>query len=221
MGDPMMSPLASRRIPAAALLLLALVISCGRSPVLAPPGGPASVLDGSARASEDAAPVADEAREDGSAVSLPEPPAPSVSSGNGRPCKQGEMPGSPCDAPQCWGTRCGVDFRLICKDGAWVPGKSPNVWNMVCPMSEPVPGLDQIRTGACCGQPLPRNSPQEPPSCSECPQTAPMDGEPCSLRDSCAPKLIDCFYKCCCYGFTVWAQCDGRRWRLATSCSDK
>ena len=88
--------------------------------------------------------------------------------------------------------------------------------------NERIYDIGEIDTGACCGEILPKNDVHtEAPSCDLCPQGAPDDGAPCSLPDDCAPSVIDCFYKCCCYGTTIWAQCDGKRWHVATNCSSK
>lgn len=95
-------------------------------------------------------------------------------------------------------------------------------WQLVCPVpSDAVSSLPEITRGACCGSTLPRNELDEPPSCSLCPDEAPRNGDPCSLADDCVPALIDCFYKCCCYGSVTWAQCDGKTWHVPTECSEK
>jgi hypothetical protein len=116
-----------------------------------------------------------------------------------------------------------VRFDLTCKDDTWDSGDSTLAWELVCPVpSDSVYDVGDIKEGACCGEVLPRNDVySEPPSCDLCPAMAPRDGEPCSLPDDCAPAIIDCFYKCCCYGNVTWAQCDGTEWHVATNCSDK
>lgn len=144
-------------------------------------------------------------------------------SGAARPCAPQDAPGQPCNAVRCWGDRCGVHFELNCKDGAWDEGDSSLAWELVCPVpSESVYDIGDIEQGACCGSVLPRNDVySEPPSCDLCPAATPRDGDPCSLPDDCAPPIIDCFYKCCCYGNLTWAQCDGQQWHVATNCSGK
>ena len=138
-------------------------------------------------------------------------------------CQETDVPGAPCEDARCYGTRCGVRFDLVCKGGAWSTGDSSLAWELVCPATdEPIYDIGGIKAGACCGELLPKNDVHdEPPSCNLCPQAAPDDGAPCSLPDDCAPPVIDCFYDCCCYGNTTWAQCDGKRWRVATNCSSK
>lgn len=138
-------------------------------------------------------------------------------------CTPSDAPGVACSAPRCWGQRCGVRFDLTCKNGIWDSGDSSLAWELVCPVStdlnNDIRGIDQ---GACCGELLPRNDVYtEPASCSLCPETTPKEGDACSLPSSCAPAIIDCFYKCCCYGTLTWAQCDGTRWHVATNCSPK
>jgi hypothetical protein len=140
-----------------------------------------------------------------------------------RPCAPSDAPGEPCDGSGCWGRRCGVRFDLTCKGGTWDSGPSVLAWQLACPVpGDSVHDIGDIEQGACCAEVLPRNDVySEPPSCDLCPQAAPQDGEPCSLPAECAPPMIDCFYKCCCYGSLTWAQCDGERWHVATNCSSK
>ena len=144
-------------------------------------------------------------------------------SGAARPCVPQDAPGQPCDAERCWGSRCGVPFMLTCHEGTWESADSSPAWELVCPAPpESVYDIDDIKQGACCGSLLPRNDVySEPPSCGLCPDTAPQDGDLCSLPNDCAPAVIDCFYKCCCYGDLIWAQCDGKAWHVATNCSPK
>lgn len=137
-----------------------------------------------------------------------------------RSCQEADVPGAPCEDPRCHGARCGVRLELNCEGGAWSNRDSSLAWELVCPASdEPIYDVGDVKAGACCGQLLPKST--QPPSCSLCPEAAPDDGALCSLPDDCAPPLIDCFYKCCCYGNTTWAQCDGKRWHVATNCSAK
>ena len=112
---------------------------------------------------------------------------------------------------------------LVCESGAWVTVDSSHASDLVCPEgTESVTSLADITVGACCGELRPRNrAPIEPASCELCPQFAPEAGAPCSLPDDCTPRLIDCFYSCCCYGSTTWAQCDGETWHVTTDCSPK
>lgn len=140
-----------------------------------------------------------------------------------RPCTARDAPGKRCDAPRCLGERCGVRFELFCMEGAWGSGDSSLAWDLVCPVaSEPIYDIRDIKQGACCGDVLPRRDLYtEPNSCSLCPEAAPVDGDPCALPDDCKPAIIDCFYKCCCYGNLTWAQCDGQEWHVATNCSAK
>jgi len=159
----------------------------------------------------------------GSATSSAGAPAIIDTIGGPRPCSPSDTPGERCENLRCWGKRCGVRFDLTCKDGAWDRGESTLAWELSCPVPiDSVYDVGDIQQGACCGAVLPRNDVyQEPPSCNLCPQAAPQNGEPCSLPAECAPPIIDCFYKCCCYGDLTWAQCDGERWHVATTCSDK
>jgi hypothetical protein len=138
-------------------------------------------------------------------------------------CLAQDAPGAPCGYPACWGTRCAIRFDLTCDGGVWSARDSTLAWDLVCPAgNDSVNSLGDIEMGACCGELLPKNDLHtEPPSCDLCPGDAPDDGDPCSLPDDCAPAVIDCFYKCCCYGNTTWAQCDGTRWRVVTNCSSK
>jgi hypothetical protein len=137
-------------------------------------------------------------------------------------CQDRDVPGAPCQDERCYGTRCGVRFDLLCENGAWSSAGSSLAWELVCPSAEPIFDIAGIEVGACCAEHLARNDLYtEPQSCELCPPGAPVDGEPCSLPDDCAPAVIDCFYKCCCYGNTTWAQCDGERWHVATNCSPK
>lgn len=150
--------------------------------------------------------------------------APSIQVGDdGRPCQPEDVPGQPCDTARCWGNRCGIHFELTCEEEAWDSGSYGTAWELVCPVtSGSIFGIDAIEEGACCGETLSRNDVYtEPQSCSLCPDAAPRDGDPCSLPSDCAPPIIDCFYKCCCYGNLTWAQCDGTEWHVATNCSDK
>lgn len=146
-----------------------------------------------------------------------------VQPGMDRECTPSDAPGKPCDASHCLGKRCGVLFQLTCEDGVWRSRDASPAWELVCPVPiETVYGLEDIHQGACCGDTLPRNDVlTEPHSCSSCPDAAPMDGDPCHLPSDCSPPLIDCFYRCCCYGYLTWAQCDGKQWHVATACSDK
>ena len=116
-----------------------------------------------------------------------------------------------------------MHFDLVCTDGVWSADASLLAWALECPKgNESASEVGDIETGACCGEVLPKNDVYtEPPSCDLCPASAPQDGESCSLPDACAPRIIDCFYKCCCYGSTIWAQCDGQQWHVATDCSAK
>lgn len=138
-------------------------------------------------------------------------------------CRSGDLPGEPCLAEaMCWSTRCGVHFELACQAGSWVVDGSSLAFEMVCqPSDEFTYAIRDITTGACCGERGPRNEVTEPQSCELCPGVAPRDGEPCALPDDCNPRIIDCFYDCCCYGTTTWAQCDGESWHVATDCSGK
>lgn len=150
--------------------------------------------------------------------------APAIDPGVGAlHCAPQDEPGSACNFPRCWGDRCGVHFELTCVNGVWDSRGSSLAWELVCPVpGSSVSDVGDIEQGACCGKTLPRNDVHsEPPSCNLCPDLEPRDGEPCSLPDDCAPALIDCFYKCCCYGNVTWAQCDGKQWHVATNCSGK
>ncbi|HET9952963.1 MAG TPA: hypothetical protein VFQ61_00595 [Polyangiaceae bacterium] len=140
-----------------------------------------------------------------------------------RACSEGDVPGAQCEDPHCFGRRCGVRVDLVCRNGSWKNLNSSLAWDLTCPRgNEGVTDVGEIVTGACCGEELPKNDVfTEPPSCNLCPDAAPNDGDSCSLPNDCAPAIIDCFYECCCYGETIWAQCDGKRWRVATNCSDK
>jgi hypothetical protein len=213
------------------LLLLALVAtaaSCGRTsheesqpplpsggaaPSTPPNGGAGAAQAGSVTASGGAI-------TDVSFAGAPEIVDPAVTS---RPCLDRDVPGAACEDPRCWGTRCGVRFDLACEGGAWSSGGSSLAWELSCPAGdEPINDIGELETGACCGKLLPKNDVHtEPNSCSLCPDAAPDDGAACSLPDDCATPIIDCFYRCCCYGDTVWAQCDGKRWHVATNCSPK
>lgn len=137
-------------------------------------------------------------------------------------CRTTDLPGEPCEEALCWSSRCGVHFQLACQDGAWVVDGSSLAFEMMCQTSDEFAyDIRDITTGACCNDRIPRNEAREPPSCELCPGVAPRDGEACALPDSCSPRIIDCFYSCCCYGTTTWAQCDGERWHVATDCSGK
>ena len=143
--------------------------------------------------------------------------------GDSRACQERDVPGAPCKDPRCYGTRCGVRFDLVCEGGAWRSGDSSLAWELVCPAgSDSIYDIHDIKTAACCREVLPKNDVYtEANSCNLCPADAPDDGASCSLPNDCAPPVIDCFYKCCCYGNTIWAQCDGERWHVATNCSSK
>lgn len=214
-----------------AILLVALVApaaSCGRTSDDGgqPPsqsGGTPAVGAGGATAGANqagAAAASAGAGPDQSSAGAPDVIDPSAPFGA---CQENDMPGAPCAAGRCYGIRCGVRFELSCKGGAWKRGDSSPAWELACPAgNESVSNVGDIVTGVCCGELLPKNDVySEPPSCNLCPEAAPDDGAPCSLPDECAPSVIDCFYKCCCYGDTIWAQCDGKRWHAATNCSDK
>lgn len=210
------------------LLLIALAASCGRTSnhegqSTSQSGGAAAGVASTAEGG--AAPHAGSTAETGgtppnmSSAGTPEISEPSTAS---RPCQSGDVPDAPCEDSRCWGTRCGVRFDLVCQHGAWSSADSPLAWELVCPVvDEAIYDVGNIEIGACCGDVLPKNNYSDPPSCNLCPEGAPQDGSPCSLPDECTPPIVDCFYKCCCYGNTIWAQCDGERWRVATNCTGK
>jgi len=135
-------------------------------------------------------------------------------------CTETDRPGTPCTKDTCWSARCGVRFSLTCLDGVWVLGDDSPALELVCsPDEEFVSSLGDLDSGACCAERLPREELGNAHSCSLCPPQEPRDGQACSLADDCSPKLIDCFYRCCCYGTTSWAQCDGQTWHVASNCS--
>jgi hypothetical protein len=142
-----------------------------------------------------------------------------------RECGPADLPGAPCTPGTCFGTRCGIRFDLECTAGEWqvrrLDGES-TAWDFVCPPeNEPVFDLSQITRGQCCGEP--GRGTELPPSegCGYCPETAPNDQDSCALPADCSPRIVDCFYSCCCYGTVTWAQCDGERWHVTTNCSWK
>ena len=227
-----------RRALSATLVLLALVAavgSCGRTShddgqPSSPSGGmsPSTTTAGAAAVAGTIAGANDAgsaAAHGGTSSDVSSAGAPGISdpSTTSRSCDETDVPGAPCKDARCYGTRCGVRFNLACKGGAWSSGDSSLAWELVCPVgNEPIYDIGELKTGACCGELLPKNDVYtEPPSCNLCPEGAPVDGAPCSLPEDCAPPVIDCFYKCCCYGNTIWAQCDGKRWHVATNCSGK
>jgi len=226
-----MFPTGHRPLPSILLLLalVALAASCGRT---SNDEGQAPSQSGGALPTAGSTAGAAGGQQGGSTMakggaesSVSSAGAPEVTdpSGTSRPCEEGDVPDAPCEDSRCWGTRCGVRFDLICKDGVWSSADSPLAWELVCPVSdEAIYDVRDIKMGACCGELLAKNDVHtEPPSCNLCPEAAPNDGSPCSLPSDCAPAIIDCFYKCCCYGTTTWAQCDGERWHVATNCSSK
>jgi hypothetical protein len=229
-----MSALHARRLlPAFTLLaLLSLPASCGRTSSAADERqAPPEAGSGGSGAMPSASNQGGIAL--GGSLSTPDAGGRTPSAGGGgpivdpslpsRPCGPDELPGQPCEDPRCWGTRCGVRFNLACLGGTWTVDSPALAWELVCPPgSESVFSVSEIDKGACCGDLRPRNDVHtEPPSCEYCPEAAPQDGDACGLPDECMPQLIDCFYDCCCYGTTTWAQCDGERWHVATNCSSK
>jgi hypothetical protein len=153
---------------------------------------------------------------------------------NAVPCSAETRPGDACDSTlgaECSVTHCGVRRPLSCSDGAWA--LAPSSWqsesspfDFVC-----TPEADEStdfceNTPQCCGQEL------EDPSacaleggCELCPAEEPVDGAPCTLPPACdgqpEPRVIDCYYECCCYGSATWAQCDGERWHIDSNCTPK
>lgn len=211
------------------LALVALAVSCGRTSndegQRPSQSGGALPSAGSTAGGAGAHQGGSKMESGGTASNVSSSGAPEVTepSATWRPCRAADVPDAPCEDSRCGGTRCGVSFELICKDGAWSSASSPLAWELVCPVKdEAVYDIRDIKAGACCGELLAKNDVYtEPPSCNLCPEAAPNDGSPCSLPSDCAPAVIDCFYKCCCYGTTTWAQCDGERWHVATNCSSK
>jgi hypothetical protein len=135
-------------------------------------------------------------------------------------CIESDRPGEPCSRSLCRGQSCGTPFELACVDGVWTIAGSAAAFEKPCPPgNEHATNIADIVSGACCGAQVPRND--DTASCNLCPEGEPRDGDPCELPADCSPAVIDCFYRCCCYGHTTWAQCDGERWRVETDCSSK
>jgi hypothetical protein len=147
--------------------------------------------------------------------------------------KAGEACSSSCDAdspdaPWCLARHCGVVGHLVCVEGIWeLLGHTEGTttpWDFVCaPEEEGAYGITEITQGQCCGARV--SSATDPLECRYCPAAAPVDGSSCNLPAECggdaSSRIIDCFYRCCCYGHRKWAQCDGQRWHVVTDCSPK
>jgi hypothetical protein len=147
--------------------------------------------------------------------SEPAPPKPTKPTGS---CGVDDRPGAPCEKPSCGSSRCGVAFHLTCHEGVWVLEKPSAAFELTCAAEDEFSyGLPDLTSARCCGEQRPRAE----GSCELCPTEAPENGDACTLPDDCSPRVLDCFYSCCCYGTTTWAQCDGERWHVATDCSGK
>jgi hypothetical protein len=148
-------------------------------------------------------------------------------------CTSEARPGDGCDplgdVGGCGVFHCGARSTLDCRDGHWE--LQPQSWQHESSPLDFVCGPEQAEardfcTGQvqCCGRPVQQASecPVEG-GCELCPPTEPRDGAACTLPTACdgqaAPRVIDCYYKCCCYGQATWAQCDGERWHLNTQCT--
>jgi hypothetical protein len=144
-------------------------------------------------------------------------------SGDGCPT-DAPTPGAPCEAGLCRYTTCGVEASYFCNDGSWSDGmvacREIDSFDS-CPFGPfacVTPETDLAhRESICCGE--------YASECSACPEVAPEPGTPCAPTDECSqgdlPVLMNCFYSCCCYGDTTWAQCDGSVWRVTSNCSSK
>jgi hypothetical protein len=150
--------------------------------------------------------------------------------GESVPCTPDTRPGQACDEPYCQPVQCGVQGQLECIDGTWAPLGAPNAsaadispWSFQCE-GDAGSGFCSL-VGQCCGDPSASSGCPTENGCRFCPATQPIDGEPCTLPAACdghsGLKVIDCYYRCCCYGGPAWAQCDGERWRISSNCSSK
>lgn len=202
------------------------LLSCARATGSPEDGGqrpePDRVSEGSAAADAGADPGVD------AGSSTAPDPAPGV------PCSSQPRPGDRCDtaaSEQCFTANCGARNLLECAGGAWQlvgldwQGASSPFDFQCAPEDEAATDYCQNHV-QCCGLPLAEASgcPIEG-GCGLCPAEEPVEGTPCSLPSACdgyeGPRVLDCFYPCCCYGEATWAQCDGSTWHLNTNCTPK
>jgi hypothetical protein len=149
-------------------------------------------------------------------------------------CDAEPRPGDACRAGSepCGQRRCGVARSLECVTGEWAlqplswqGASSP--WDFECDAEaiDTAGGICEVQA-QCCGQPVAQATGCAlEGGCALCPEDEPVDGAPCELPAACdgtnAPRVLDCYYPCCCYGTATWAQCSGERWHVHTSCSPK
>ena len=131
----------------------------------------------------------------------------------------------------CGSQHCGVSRALRCTGGVWIQESlswqgDSTPWDFDCSAQAESSGDLCQNEAQCCGETV-----AEPTGCSLtggcklCPDQQPADGTACQLPAACdgsgARQVIDCYYPCCCYGTVTWAQCNGERWHVYSTCTPK